>query len=208
MNYRSQYQQDKFLNENFFHNKKNGTFLDIGAYDGVTGSNSYFFEKELGWNGICIEPLPKIFEKLKSNRSCILSNAAAWKENTTKTFKIIDGYSEMLSGIVDCYDIQHINRINVELSTQPQTSSDVSINCIDINEFLKEKQIFHFDFLSIDVEGSEFVILKHLDFNLFDITYIICENNYDDMKIHKLMSDNGYKFLQKLSIDDVYIKNQ
>lgn len=57
MKYKSQYSQDKFLNENFFKNKKNGVFIDIGAHDGITMSNSFFYEKQLGWDGLCVEQI-------------------------------------------------------------------------------------------------------------------------------------------------------
>jgi len=55
-NFYSQYNQDKFIYENFFHNKKEGVFIDIGAYDGLMLSNSKFFEDTMNWTGICIEP--------------------------------------------------------------------------------------------------------------------------------------------------------
>ena len=38
--------------------------MDVGAHDGKTISNTYFFEKELGWKGICIEPILEIFKEL------------------------------------------------------------------------------------------------------------------------------------------------
>ncbi|MFC9599759.1 FkbM family methyltransferase [Peribacillus butanolivorans] len=42
--------------------------MDIGAQDGITFSNSYFFEKHKDWKGICAEPLPEVFELLRKNR--------------------------------------------------------------------------------------------------------------------------------------------
>ena len=45
--YKSQFGQDRWLNETIFRNKQNGLFVDVGAHDGVTFSNSYFFEKHL-----------------------------------------------------------------------------------------------------------------------------------------------------------------
>lgn len=47
--YNSQFGQDKFINEIIFKSKTGGTFVDIGAYDGVTINNTYYFEKKLGW---------------------------------------------------------------------------------------------------------------------------------------------------------------
>jgi hypothetical protein len=51
----SQHGQDAFVYETFFKNDGGqGFFVDVGAYDGVTFSNSLFFERHLGWSGICI----------------------------------------------------------------------------------------------------------------------------------------------------------
>lgn len=60
----SQAGQDKYLIENIYKNKEKGFFIDIGAHDGITYSNTYYLEKELGWSGICIEPNPKIYKQL------------------------------------------------------------------------------------------------------------------------------------------------
>src|SRR5260221_7249446 len=68
--YYSQCGQDQFLYENFFRTKREGVFVDIGAHDGIFYSNTKFFE-ELGWQGLCIEPIPEVFEQLKKNRKAI-----------------------------------------------------------------------------------------------------------------------------------------
>ena len=40
--------QDVFIYENFFPNKRDGIFIDIGAAEGVSRSNSYFLKKSWG----------------------------------------------------------------------------------------------------------------------------------------------------------------
>ena len=35
---------------------RHGTFVDLGCYDGVTYSNTWYFETKLGWSGVCVEP--------------------------------------------------------------------------------------------------------------------------------------------------------
>jgi len=45
--------------------KRDGIFIDIGAFDGMEDSNSLFFEETRNWTGICIEPSPLEFNKLK-----------------------------------------------------------------------------------------------------------------------------------------------
>ena len=61
--YYSQYLQDVFVQFVFFNNKKDGYFIDIGAYDGIRLSNTYLFEKNKNWKGICVEPNNKVFNK-------------------------------------------------------------------------------------------------------------------------------------------------
>ena len=54
--YASQAGQDLVVDRIMGH-KRGGTFVDIGAYDGVTGSNSLFFERDRGWTGVLVEPV-------------------------------------------------------------------------------------------------------------------------------------------------------
>ena len=65
-----QFLEDKYINE-LFSNKNNGVCIDVGAYDGITGSNSFLFEQN-GWNCLCIEPIPDSFDKCNSIRkNCV-----------------------------------------------------------------------------------------------------------------------------------------
>ena len=98
--YHSQFKQDQFINENFFKNKINGFFVDIGAHDGKTFSNSLFFEG-LGWNGVCVEPNPKIFKSLKNNRKCKCFEVAISDKIGKSSFFQITSDIDMLSGLTD-----------------------------------------------------------------------------------------------------------
>jgi FkbM family methyltransferase len=206
--YQSQYQQDRILNELYFKNKNSGVFVDIGAHDGKTFSNTYFYEKYLNWTGMCIEPLPKPYKELTNNRNCILVEGCAWNENTTKKFRMIDGYSEMLSGIIDSYPRNHIDRIETELNSVSQISEDIDVICYDINELLINNSLTNIDLLSIDIEGGELTVLSSIDFSKININVILAENNYEDIDIRKFLISNGYEFSGKISIDDVYVNKK
>ena len=205
MEYKSQYNQDRFLNENLFKNKKNGVFVDIGAHDGVSCSNSYFYEKELGWNGLCIEPIPELFNQLDKVRDCHKIMGCAWNENTTKTFRYVKGI-EMLSGILDTYDDAHIKRIDDECDAEQKQYEDIEMKCYDVNELLEKYNLYNIDMFSIDTEGSEYEILKNIDFKKFNIRVVLVENNYNNQNLVELMVKNGYVLAAKLNIDDVYLK--
>ena len=52
----------------FYNDKRDGYFIELGASDGITLSNTYLLEKEFGWKGICAEPVPVKYEALCKNR--------------------------------------------------------------------------------------------------------------------------------------------
>lgn len=207
MNYYSQYNQDEFLNKEIFKNKERGTFVDIGAHNGISLSNTFFFEKELNWTGLCIEPNPRLYNILCENRSSININGCAWYENDVKIFRLIEGYSEMLSGILDSYDQKHIDRIERECIDKNSKYIDVEVQCYDINKLLIDNKLKNIDLVSIDTEGSEYEILKCIDYDLINIGVIVVENNYKENNVENFLKSKGYKLYSKIKIDDIYIKD-
>ena len=204
-NYQSQYGQDRIINETYFKDKKNGVFLDIGAHDGKTLSNTYYFEKFLSWNGMCIEPTPKVFKELQKNRDCILIEGCAWNEDTIKKFRVIEGYSEMLNGLIDAYHNDHEKRIQSEVKTFSQTVNDIDMKCYNITNLLIKNNLTNIDFLSIDIEGGELEVLMAIDFSKINVNVILVENCYNNNKINNFLNKNNYEFIKKISIDDLYV---
>lgn len=198
--------QDKYLNENIFKNKKNGYFIDIGAHDGITYSNTYFFEKKLGWKGICIEPMPGAFNKLKKNRSCICINGCIAEEPIPAKFLLVSGPSEMLSGLIDFYHPEHLKRIEAELNSLGGTSEIIEIQSYRLDAILSANKIKYVDYLSIDTEGSELSILKSINFDTVDIFIISVENNYKDKTIKTFLESKKYKFIKQQGGDEIYYK--
>jgi hypothetical protein len=86
--FHSQVGQDQFLLENFFRGRRGGVFVDIGARDGERFSNSLFFERSMGWTGLCVEPQSSAYAKLKASRKAICEQARVADfegEGTTST---------------------------------------------------------------------------------------------------------------------------
>lgn len=214
--YKGQVGQDKFLNEEIFKNKRNGVFIDIGAHDGVTFSNTYFFEKELGWTGICFEPLANVFEILVRNRNCICINQCVADKDGQVAFiqatggdgvlAVTDNPINMLSGILDTYDERHLARLNVEIEMKGGKYTINYMPCCILNNQLKKYFFTHIDLLSIDTEGNELQILKTIDFDEFDIDIICVENNYGDQKIRDFLKTKGYNCIKVLTQDEIYAK--
>jgi FkbM family methyltransferase len=94
----------------FFNRKKDGFYIDIGANDGVTMNNTYIFE-QLGWTGICVEPLPDVYSKLRRNRKCDCYNAAIAAESGNEINFIRASNVEVLSGLESEMTEAHKKRI-------------------------------------------------------------------------------------------------
>ncbi len=208
--YFSQYKQDFILDKVIFKDKKGKVFFDIGANDGITYSNTYFLEKNLGWTGVCVEPLPMTFKKLEDNRNCILENCAVGSSSRTETFIEVTGYAEMLSGIKRNYDKRHINRIDSEIKTYGGSKREIELKIVNVNELLDKHSLHNIDFCSIDTEGSEFQILRVLEFDRFKINVLTVEANYqiDRLKIRGYLFLKGYTYIVSLGGDMLFIHNR
>lgn len=203
--YLSQLGQDRFVDE-FFNKKEGLTFLDIGAHDGVTISNTFFLEKERNWNGICIEAQPYVFEQLKHNRNCTCINVAVSNFEGITDFTYIEGYANMLSGISSSYNEAHMNRIKDEVSYHGGRVTTIKVPVKKLQTIIEENNLFEIDFCSIDTEGSELEILESIDYTKTLVKVIIVENNYGESKIESFLKIKGYKLYSKLEWDDVFVK--
>lgn len=202
----SQHNQDYWVNKNIFKNKLKGVFVDIGAYDGKTFNNTYFFEKRLQWHGICVEPMPDIFQLLKKNRDCVCVEGGVDVQERTQDFMRIYGQSEMLSGFVDKYEPKHIERIQNELTVKGGMYVILKIKTYKINDLLAQNNFSSIDFLSLDTEGGELDILKSIDFDRYHIQVITVENNYGDNNFLVFLKSKGYQKVICLGSDEIFVK--
>jgi len=208
MKYYGQYQQDKYLDQ-LFKKKTKGVFIDIGAHDGLTFSNSLFFEKERNWTGTCFEPIPEIFQKLNEARTCVKVNGCISEKTGVEKFLRVRGEfvdTEMLSGLVNKYDPRHLERIDREIKQYGGSKEEIEVKCYNINDLLSENKFNHVDFFTIDTEGNEMSILKTINFKAFDIDILLVENNYQTKEMNDFMVSQGYKRIKKIGHDEVYRK--
>lgn len=204
----SQHKQDQILEENLFKGFKNGFFMDIGAHDGISINNTLYFENNNNWSGINIEPIPEVFNKLCINRpNSININCAVSNEDGFADFVCNDGYTEMLSGLHKNYDPRHINRINIENKIMKGTSKLIKVPVKRIETICDENNIKHIHYLSIDVEGAEFDVIKSINFDKVFIDIIDFENNYEDVSlpIVKYLESKGYIIIYKYN--DIFMIN-
>lgn len=196
----------EWVRDNIYFEDDKLFFVDVGAHDGVSSSNTGHFEIDLEWNGICIEPNPQVFEQLKKNRKCKLYNCCVGSSNDEVNFLLISGYAEMLSGIYSEYDEKHLQRIESEIQKHGGKKEIIKIESKSLKTILKENKVAKVDYLSIDVEGAELEVLKGIDFLEVDVRVISVENNGYDNKPKEYLLNSGYEWIAKCCSDDIFVK--
>lgn len=199
---KSQLRQDLFvLSELNF--KNNGYFVEFGATNGFDLSNTYLLEKEFGWSGILAEPARCWHKVLKENRSANIDIHCVWKESgVSLTFNEVD--------TAELSTINTYSESDIHKDIRKQ-GKKYEVNTISLNDLLsKFNAPFHIDYLSIDTEGSEYIILSNFDFTKYSFSVITCEHNFSPMReqIYILLSKHGYmrKYQNLSKFDDWYVK--
>ena len=169
----SQIFQDLFVD--YILKKENGFYCEVGALDGKELSNTFYLEKELGWSGILCEPNKSYQDLIKKNRpnNILVPEPLYFKENEEVNFTELEGGR---SGI----DKNSKNKKSYKLKT-------TTLNKV-LESNSNNKNI---NYISIDTEGTEYEIIKELDFDRFYPEIITIEHNYDKEKRDKI-----YKFLK------------
>jgi FkbM family methyltransferase len=180
----SQDGQDKYLETCVFKGFKNGFFVDVGAHDGILINNTLYFEKYNGWTGINIEPIATVYDKLIVNRPfCININCAVSNTDGDAEFILNKGYTEMISGLKNSYDGRHMSRLQKENIMTNSTTEIINVCTKRLETIFDENNTVHVNYLSVDVEGGEFDVLKSINFDKVFIDIIGFENNYNDVSV-------------------------
>jgi FkbM family methyltransferase len=160
-----------------------GRFVEIGALDGITYSNTYLLEKR-GWEGVCIEPVPQSFDKLRANRKCHCVNAA------------VGNFS---------------GRSKIHVPANPPSDDWFSISSatpdrerwpdVEWQEIEVEQRKFAaclppdwdtVDYISIDAEGMDLSILQSIDLQKYRPKLIVIESGDHRDAIMDHCERNGY----------------
>ena len=196
---RGQLSQDLFvaLETNF---KQNGFFVEFGASDGITLSNTYLLETALNWRGILAEPGKSWTSALRQNRAVKISTKAVWSESAKSL-----NFEEYAIG-----ELSRVSDLPVIDENQSQRVNGVKyqVETISLNDLLETFQAPDLiDVVSIDTEGSELEILKKFNFDRFNVRIFIIEHAYGSnaQEIQSILERNGYELkLQNLSAWDYW----
>ena len=196
--------QDKLVKDNFFKNQHNGFFIEIGAFDGIEGSNCCYFEKYESWEGVAIEASPLQFQKLQKNRKCKMINAVIGPEEKEVEFcEITEGFTQM-SGINNSSYKDSMDRIQKKSNSKIniiKTKSTPFENIISSNKII--------DFISIDIEGNEKDVINSIDFNKYEIKVILLENNIPQkLNYINFFKKRNFSYFDRVGMDEIYFNKK
>jgi FkbM family methyltransferase len=190
----SQSGEENAMISHFFKDMKNGFYIEMGALDGVTYSNTLKLHSCKNWSGILIEGSKGNFEILQKNvalmrpENVVIHHAAICAPPSfevafdTGSLPAVSGdIAEMAPGFLEKWH----NNGRTKVSKTP---------CAPMSEFLKNTA--HVDFFSLDVEGAELTVLETIDFNKVDISTFMIEldehSPHKNYKIRQYLFNMGY----------------
>lgn len=189
--YRSAQGQDRWLNDNVFKGLRNGFFIEMGALDGVTNSNSYFFEKTLSWSGVLIEPNEASYNLIKNHRTSLAINKCVYNGDFVSFFE-----KKGHSGIVDKNLDNCLSKKEISLSNKIK-----SITILDA--LLISKSPKTIEYFSLDVEGAEEEIIKSFPFEDYLVKAFTIERATDE--IYDILYRENYCLVRKKWPDHYFL---
>lgn len=184
-----------------------GFYVELGANDGVTQSNSHYFEKHRNWKGVLVEPAPHNFLKCIEQRSSTnhIFCAACVSFDYPHEFVRIS-YANLMStpqGLEsDIADPRSHALSGSRFLARNEPVFDFGAIARPLNELLVEsKAPALIDFLSLDVEGAELEVLKGIDHQAFRFKYILLEcRKLPDMQAY--LASRQYRYVESFTEHD------
>ncbi|CAC5391422.1 unnamed protein product [Mytilus coruscus] len=167
--------------------QRGGFFVECGALDGETRSNTLIFERLRSWNGLLIEADPSNYKLVRNkNRKAFTINAC-------------------LSVYPYPVKMQFKKNFSVGKLIQDQNwkgKDIVDVQCFPFYSIMKALNVTQVDFLSLDVEGAELQVLKTIPFRKIDIDMMTVEFKHvpgGEIQLKNFVEKNGYSSLIKMS---------
>lgn len=208
--YYSQNGEDYLLWE-FFGHKKEGFYVDIGAFDGVFLSNTLTFEQQ-GWSGLCVEANPKYFKLCEESRPhAICLNVACVGDEDKKTIEFHEEAMGLFSGVAGARE-NEVSEGYQQMGLTWNGFKKITVQASTPNAILK-KHVPHgteIDFISIDVEGTELEVLRGLDLTVFRPRVLVMEANTEDAvsDLSVYLAEFGYVEARRMAVNIFYVRNQ
>ena len=168
--------------------KRGGFFVEFGATNGLTNSNSWLLEKSYGWSGVLAEPNPIWRADLLRNRKARIDLRCVHAHSgRTVSFVATDNSDPELSCIAEFSRMDHFAPVRAK-------GAELLVETVSLNDLLAEHHApAEIDYMSVDTEGSEYVILSEFDFKRYRPQLLSVEQNpTTEPLIQQLLERHGY----------------
>ena len=160
----SQYEEEWIVRD-FFRDKRDGVFVDVGANDYRHFSNTYFLETALGWSGVAVEPLRQFEADYLAHRPRTRFRSFFVSDASNKTAEM---YYLKNNTLVTSADAEFTARAGDD-------AEEITAPTITLDDLLAAEHIDRFDFLSMDIELHEPQALAGFDVQRFMPTLVCIE---------------------------------
>jgi Methyltransferase FkbM domain len=165
-----------------------GFFIDLAANDALEFSNTLALERHAGWHGLCIEPNPVYWYGL-AHRKCTVVGALMGGKDVQQVNAKFRG---VYGGIVGKIDRKLANR-----KKEPKAPTERRYT-VPLTQVLEKYQVPKvIDYMSLDIEGAEFLVMQHFPFDTYQIKVLTVER--PDQQLHDLFVKHGYLHLKDLT---------
>jgi hypothetical protein len=189
---------DKYLDEEIFEKQELGFFVDIGAFDGITDNNTFFFEKYRKWEGICIDANKTAIVELAKNRRSKIIEACISESSDCLWLE-----SGRFSGLLAHYDKSRLSPEDLFLN-QDRVKR---ITGRSLTEILVAEERTEVDLCIISAMGSEVSVLNSIDMQKIDISIIVVSSSNESSNfISAWMNRKGYRLIKIAEQEQVYVK--
>lgn len=198
--YFAQFGEDRILRR-IFSDRPFGFCVEVGANDGVNGSNTLHFER-LGWTCVLVEPNPELRERIARTRTGRVFSCAASSEAGSLVLNIAVGEGEA-HGVssVGGNGEAHVRSFGFEVR-------EVIVDARTLDSIIAETNVgMPLDFLTVDVEGHELSVLQGFSLEKWKPRIVIVEDNsrFSDRKVREHMARYGYVPFKRTGVNDWYV---
>ncbi len=213
--FKAQFGEDRILWQ-VFRRRPTGYFIEVGAYDGVTLSNTYFLE-QMGWHGLLIEPILPLCQKAAAARPrSRVIHAACSKQGSNGTARFTVAQNVPVLSFLQA-DREHIDRCKregaelIEIEVPLLTLDDILLNerkgPAPFGGPWMPNGGWRIDLVSIDTEGCELDVLDGFSLERFKPRILVIENDRPaGAALEPYLNGRGYRKFHRQKINDFYVR--
>jgi FkbM family methyltransferase len=182
--------KEELIIRDFFGDRRDGFFLDVGCATPIESSNTYYLEKHLGWSGIAVDALPDY--------------GPGWQKHRPRSqffAFLVSDHSDAMESFYradKAPDISSTRRDMKGPAGRQIPLTELQVPTITLTKLLEQSRVSKVDFLSMDIEGSEPPALAGFDIDRFKPELACIEIKPDTReKIHAYFAAHGYAWLER-----------